>query len=288
MTWIYIICSLVIFIIVLFYISLSENTNSYTIYKPTKSIIDNLFAKYPNTLRCPCDSYSMHFDKFITVKLSFHQICSSQFSSSNFIHQLWIFNNTNSHPYDFVSMTGSYFSTISTFCNVFTSLVLYSLNRFQVSLFSAAHVPSSSDFQNQAEKLLNIFKSQISSTSTVLHDHIFDIQAIYQPLPITVSAFSLRVTSNDSILVEPNLLDNCSCLTDWKSCSTQAGLYTYDSMNSSFTLSAPVEGVKISCLPTLSLLQSSFACWYSYDCYQRVSYIDSFRRDQVSFFEPLE
>lgn len=274
MTRIYIILILMIFLVLLFYISITEQTNTYTIYHPTQSTVEDLFDKYPNTIHCPCTSVSTSLDTFINAEFNLHQICYSKFILNEFISQFWTLNNTHHHPYDFIPMTGSYFSAVATICNVFSVLISLFINNLQRTSFSTVTVLSSMNLAAQVNKSINGFKNQISDFSNVVHDYILSIQPTYQPLSMSMSSFSLQITSNDSIQIEPIDFNGCSCLLESHKCSEAAGLYVYDLANDSFILSTTVNGINVGCLPYLSLLHSSFECWYSEGCYQSVSYIN--------------
>lgn len=276
MTRIYILLMLVVSIVLLFYTSIQKTTNLYTIYDVTESTIEKLFATHPDSIQCPCRSYSMHYNTFITVKLSFHQICSSQFISQEFIQQFWRLNTTVSDPTDFLRISGSYFSSIASMCQMFQNFALYLLDRFHKSLFTTANLLSRSDFESEVNKLLRTFKNRMSDSSTVLHDHVFDGQTLYQPLDVAMSSFNLRLATGRNILIEPITFDSCSCILESRTCSQQASLYTYNSTNDSFTYVMKVNGINVSCSPFQSALHSNLGCWYSEECYQHVSYTDSF------------
>ena len=84
MTRIYMVSILLVFMILLSYTSFGKNANSYTVYNVTQPVIEQLFAAYPDTIQCPCRYYSMHYDNFITISTSLHQICASAFISNEF------------------------------------------------------------------------------------------------------------------------------------------------------------------------------------------------------------
>jgi hypothetical protein len=42
-------------------------------------------SKCPNALYCPCSKVGIAYDTFVTINVTFHQVCSSQF-----IEQTWI------------------------------------------------------------------------------------------------------------------------------------------------------------------------------------------------------
>ena len=271
MTRIYIVSMLVMSIILLFYTSIQETTNLYTVYDMTESKIEKLFAAHPDTIQCPCYSYSMFYDKFITVKLSFHQICSSKFISNDFIQQFWRLNTTKSDPTDFLRIIGSYFSSIASMCSIFRNYAGSLLSGFHKSLFTTANLFSRSDFESEANKLLATFVNRISDVSMILHDHILDTQGIFQPIDVEMSAFRMKLISNESIQVEPIVFNDCSCILEPRTCSQQTSLYKYHSLNDSFTHAALLDGINVSCLPFLSSLHSNLECWYSDECYQKVS-----------------
>ena len=270
-TRIYIICTVTLVVVLFSYIASNENINTYTTYNPTQTTIEYLFAEYSTTIRCPCNSFSMHYDKFISINYRLHEICSSQFITNAFISQFWSYNITQSHPYDFLSMTGNYFSSLATLCNIFSTFIQYFTSVFRSSLFSNGNLPSSTDLEAEAQKLITSFVNQISYVSTSVHDDFFNIQMLYQPLSTTMSSFILKITANRSIEIEPRNIDNCSCILESNSCFADAGFYAFVPDNDSFIRLTAVEGIRVGCIPSHTLLHSSFSCWYSDECYQKVS-----------------
>lgn len=269
-SWIYIGSVISTFIILIFYISIRENINSYTVHDLTETSIKDLYETYPNTLRCPCASYSMHYDKFISVNLSFHQICTSQFISNVFIDQFWTLSDTRMHLTDFAQLTGPYFSSMASLCKMFNGLIWFLLNAFRTSLFATANLLSPANLESEANKLLNTFRDRISEASTILYEHTVDAQALVQSLDVTMSSFNLSITSNGSIQIHPVTLDNCSCVLNSHSCSKQAGLFIREASDQSLQFLSTPDGINVGCLPMLSLFHSTLACWYSEECYRKV------------------
>src|SRR5690349_6296666 len=80
-TRLYIILLIVILFAFTLYISLSYQTTVINISTPTQSQYEELQSKFSNTLQCPCQGISILYEKFISIKPYYHQICSSDFVS---------------------------------------------------------------------------------------------------------------------------------------------------------------------------------------------------------------
>ena len=158
---------------------------------------------------------------------------------TSFINQFWTFNHTFNQPYDFVQMTGPYFSSIASMCKIFNSYVWIMSSQFQTSLYATANLLSQADLEIEASRLFNVFVNRISASSMLLYDHVIGAQALYQPLDTTMSSFKLRFRSDGHTEVEPQTFDGCSCLLKPKECSKSSALYTYHTENASFTLDHP-------------------------------------------------
>ena len=67
------------------YTLLSESTHRETVFHPTESEYLRLAQAYPSSLSCPCTSISMPYSTFISIEPHYHQLCSSDLISSQWI-----------------------------------------------------------------------------------------------------------------------------------------------------------------------------------------------------------
>lgn len=270
MTKIYAFTTFLVLIILLFYTSINEISNTYIVHNITQAKFEYLNEKYPNKVWCPCKTYSMRYDSFMSVNVRFHQVCSSELISDAFLHQFSMYNNTFYHPFDFVPMTVSYFSSLTTVCKIFTTHVWYQTAAFRGNLFTTGNLLSSADLHVEANRMINKYKKDTFNIADIMHSNMFDAQQVMQPLSASGPFYRLDLSHNNTLRVIATDFNNCSCLLDSSICSVDAGIYMIDDTNTTFTLLNNVNGIKIGCLPILSLLHSNLECWYSNSCYQQV------------------
>jgi hypothetical protein len=64
---------------------LSPEIITVQITKPSLSIYQNTSANFPDTFQCSCSKIAFKHRSFLTIKPRFHQLCSSEFMSNNWI-----------------------------------------------------------------------------------------------------------------------------------------------------------------------------------------------------------
>ena len=142
-TRLFIILLFLIFFILFFYTTFSKQKYIFTINRPTQATCENLHMKYGDTIECPCSNTAISYEKFISIDTTYHQICSTGFTSQTFIDQLYGFNRTKVHRADFMALSSVYFTWIASFCGL-CRVVIYNLyNFFQKELFVNAKLFSS-------------------------------------------------------------------------------------------------------------------------------------------------
>ena len=269
-TRLYIILLLLILLILFLYTTFTEQTNTYIINRPTQSVYENLQMKYPDTIECPCTTVTIPYRKFLSINPRYHQICSTGFISPVFIKQLTAFNKTNIYQLDFNMISASYFQWIASHC-ILSRVVIYNFYvEFQTQLYVNVKVPAPKIFIQQTNDILQSSLDLMTDRFARGSIELLGMTTHYQIVTAYYTSFNLRVTSNGSIRIDPAGFSNCSCFIEPETCSTEAALYSYDSMNNSHTRLSAVKGIRVACLPLISFRQSTFECWYSRECYDEV------------------
>ena len=84
-TRLYIVLFSIIIIVLVTVTSLSPQQNIQTIHWPQRTDYEYLQIFYPNTLNCPCSQVTITYNRFIYLKPSLHQVCSTIFISPDWI-----------------------------------------------------------------------------------------------------------------------------------------------------------------------------------------------------------
>jgi hypothetical protein len=270
MTLLYVFLLMLTFTTLAFHTGLSRATITYTVKNPSQSDYLLLHAKYPDTLECPCTQQQIGYFKLIHINIKYHQICTSGFVSPFFIGQLYTYNATDTHPHDFMAMSGVYFTHIGLFCQGNQKSVNDLYKRFweknfvsmQLMVSEVFETRLNSDLRKTNLEFLSNWDGGISSALELLINS-YAISRAY-------TSFNLRVVADGSIQIEPTGFANCSCIKEPKTCSTDTAFYAYSPSNGSLDVLSNIMGVRLGCSPVESTLQSSLACWYSSECYEMV------------------
>lgn len=261
----------ILILILIPYIALRETVNIYIVQNPSQSKYESLQAQYANTLVCPCKYSTINYDTFISLEPTYHPICSSDFVSPLFIAQLYATNDTNLHKNDFIAIGRQYFTHVALLCQIAPKLVSLIINSIQQTQLTATNLMRPTALAMQASSLVNYEKLGLQSYMRQIMAQFVSAMAMSYAISAAYNSFTLSISPNGSIYIEPSGFSNCSCILDTDTCHSDAGFYEYDELSDSFTLLSTVMGIRVACTPFHSTFMSTFDCWYSSECYNMVS-----------------
>ena len=211
----------------------------------------------------------MTYSKFVSITWSYHQICSSQFISTGFFNQFaFTKNNTPLYRGDFMQISKSYFQLMQTFCSLSFLVIFEQYREYHATLFVNAYLLSPNHFTTQIEQSVKSFIGTATQAFAGGLEKLIILTTSNQLLSASYIGFDIHVT--DTVRIQPSNILDCSCLLHSDECSAPSAFYSYDERDDTFTQLAVVAGVQLACLPILSFLKSSLACWYSQQCHQTV------------------
>ena len=149
-------------VILVFYASISARVQSITVYHPSLSEYNQLYVQYPLTLVCPCTRLSLPYSSIISIKLRYHQVCSSDFIRDD-VWMLYFNLPTNIifSIYDFRAEGIQMFSILQTLCKMANETVMNELAVFNDTQFVTAQVLSSDTFNARTAILVQEFQQQV-------------------------------------------------------------------------------------------------------------------------------
>ena len=166
------ICLFLLFISVLIltiYSSVIPRTVSVTIDNPSQDQFENIYAKYPSTLSCPCTRLSTSYSMMINIQPRYHQICTSDFIRED--KWLLYFNFTpyvsplQNHTYftlDFRHNIGfSLFLIMRTLCQYANETVTNALIVFYNTEFFSSEPLAATIFDRQISSIIAEFEQQV-------------------------------------------------------------------------------------------------------------------------------
>lgn len=223
-------------------------TINKTEYWPTQITFEQLLIKYPLTLKCPCSRTEILYETFANVNAEFHQVCSSQF-----ITQDWIETTNDIHV-----QLSTFWQVISAFCNISKQAWMEVLSNFDGSKLRDSNAANQQLVQTNVQSVLN---SALTTTKSAYARNLFSIQRTMASNEL-VSGLATNFYANftdHGIKFLPKMYNDCSC-SQINGCP-----------HSSFFINdqdklISVPGIIEDCLIVDGALASTFECYYNDTC----------------------
>ena len=142
-------------ILLLFNLFITQTT-TVSVSKPSLDTYDDLQKLHSDTLRCPCTSINILYQTFISLFPVFHQVCSS-----DFVTDQWLQILGNSYAFeiniDWRNRAFSQFQLLSNLCQFAEQTVNEAIRRFLVGSFVTLDVLPKIDFDKQINATLDEF-----------------------------------------------------------------------------------------------------------------------------------
>ncbi|CAF3670536.1 unnamed protein product, partial [Adineta steineri] len=297
--------TLITLLILVFYISFENIT--YTIIKNNPTVIDfnTLYQEYPNTIQCPCETYSIAYEEFITFQPHLHSICSSTFVDET--SQWLIIDYPQTMPKDIYGLPGystrkddfrqigsPFFQLLNSFCRLSSKTTKAELTTFNSTRFITLNLITFEQFQTQINQLVDQFirntaRSFINSlffaenmtaanmlVSAFQSDSLFSSASpLYDWYTDSVAQYEYIYDRTDQIYHSNETGIDCDCQsTPW--CIQQAIVYDLDTTTQLF--SPP--GIFVGCYLVEAVLQSDLRCFFDSNCLQKL--IDSLSLENIT------
>ena len=269
------------------YTSVAIQVKLVTIRTPSQPTFDQLRfnPQYSSTLECPCQNIAIAYNSFISITPHYHQLCSSEFVSTNSAWIPLLYSSTAGREYsydDFRLFALPQFQLLAALCTVANATLSEAITRLDTSTMLSEKVQSRQTIESKANTTLNHFQLSIPRTFVRTLDFI---RSIAQGNGIVSSILSnwhfhslnttfIRHTNYPSLWPEPRSYgeSNCSCGTS-AMCSAQAVFNR-----------STVPGFRVGCYPLEALLQSTLECLYNVSCIDILRFM--YRRSNFTV-EPL-
>ena len=168
-TRVYLILLLIVITVLLLFNSLSTQTITKNVSNPTLTIYIDLQKSYLHTLRCPCSTMAIPYQKFMSLSPVLHQICSSDFTTDKWLSILKQ-SATSSVGIDWRNRAYPQFNLLSKICQLANETVTNAINGFLLQSFVVSNALTGNDFQIQIEKILvELYQSLIVYFSHLIH-----------------------------------------------------------------------------------------------------------------------
>lgn len=148
--------------IISLFVGLGQQTDAFDVASPTELQFEYLHSQYSTVLTCPCSKIAISYEKFLNLSFVTHQVCSSQFVSSNWSTALYNMGSTWSVPDWF--LLSIQFRLLSSLCNLAKSAVSQSKYNFISNKFLTVETLPASLFQTQVNSMISLFIEQTPAT----------------------------------------------------------------------------------------------------------------------------
>ncbi|CAF1152540.1 unnamed protein product [Adineta steineri] len=252
--------------------ALTYQTKTISMDKPTFDVYKSL----EQLVDCPCANVSIPYHTFIDLKMSFHKVCSSDFTDlhsdwmamlySSFSHEI----KSEDNVITFQRMALSHFQALRVICETSMHSAKTELSLFLNSTFYSTSMVELDVFQKQIDATLLNFKSH-SLSSNYIHS-LELIRGMYSN-NVFISAFGTNWSPvlrwevpNAKVYMQPQQynMSSCNCATS-KAC--------VETMKLRLESRSPwaVPGMLSGCLPLDSMLESTLECLYDQTCIDKIS-----------------
>lgn len=171
--------------VLLFFISLSTETVTITVSNPSLITYNNLQVLYSNTLRCPCSTTAIPYERFISLSPVLHQVCSSDFVTDRWLSIMEDIVDLTFE--DWRNRAYSQFHLLSELCRLANNTISDALHRFLLQSFIASSILPEFYFNTQLNTTLNqFFQLTINSFGSVV-DTTRLLTQVDQPYMGTIS-----------------------------------------------------------------------------------------------------
>ncbi|CAF4202656.1 unnamed protein product, partial [Adineta steineri] len=246
------------------YILIEKGIHRITILKPTETQYKHFQQIYSNKSICPCSSITMTYSNFITIQPNYHQVCSSDLVSPQ-----WIQYNTNTmsglgYSYlDYRFNAESQFQLLAMFCQQAQQIVDNGIEIFLQTQFVSSQINSQDLFESKINLLISDWRSlilnrylrPINIIRTITHGNLLMNAGLNHKFSTTNSTYR-------NIKILTISYSNCSCALS-SQCMQVMDIYTQNSSTSPFIRTLRIRNFYIGCSSVESLLNSTLEIFYN-------------------------
>ena len=275
-------------LMLIFFTGFTIQTRIVSVSTPSMTEFEHLSLKYPLTLSCPCSQMTIPYKQFLTFSPQYHQICSSEFVTQQWIKSLFKISINDYHPLDFRIVGSAQFQVLALLCRTADQFVSDAIKQFNLSLLITKQTLFRTAFDVQVAALVDELKAntlvaflyvdQILSAMTAASHIVSALGTNYYMKSVPHSGkyetFS-NIYSNKRIFssMPIDMQDECSC-ENTLDCTFPSGFYN---LSESILLDADsspivfIPGMLTGCLPRNSLLQSTLECFFDRICLDMIT-----------------
>ncbi|CAF4081720.1 unnamed protein product, partial [Adineta steineri] len=246
---------------------------------PSKEELDSFLSD----AECPCSRISLLHGEFISLKLSLHQICSSDFVLDRWIKAIYSGSNvTYFNLNDFRTFGSAQFQALAGFCNQSNSYLQQNIDSFENSTFISPELLPRSVFQEEINSTITQFQQTVPGAFAAQLELV--LQVITGNRLMSGLQTNFIISYYDDPQVNPAIYRHrnkapCNCVSDHQCTSNAIFSNIFDApTQNEFDRDTRLPGLASGCLPVTSILASTLECFYNQACLNKL----------VSFFPTKE
>ncbi|CAF1268170.1 unnamed protein product [Rotaria sordida] len=243
---------LLILCVIFIFSAFKPKSVTIQIIKPSLSNYKDLLKDHYYSLQCSCSQISIPYETFLNIEPHFHDLCSSQFISDEWIYYLYgegnLFHRFSFDDYRY-SAPGQ-FLLLSSFCKLSQEKVNHTLSRLLASYFINSQLLSENHLIEQIEIILNRLQSTTFNSFLNLLNLIREIIGSNMIMNVWSTNWEYSFQPEFILQVartEPVNYGECNCGLSFK-CTQSSG------------------GMMSGCYPLESILQTKLYCFYDQNC----------------------
>jgi hypothetical protein len=265
--------------ILVLYTSLVIVTKTVTIKQPTVNVYTELQTKYSQTIVCPCTQISINYEKFISFNPTFHQICSSDFVTEQWINYFAMSVLQHTWEHDLRVIGPIYFSSLIRFCDLSVETINNALLLFNFTKYITKNLQEVNLFRSQTEQITTLFKQTTTSSYLLalsMGKQMTSGNGLFSVVTDNYEYESVGTNSFNQVFVpaiytsqnSTNGSTNCSCKFYPNTCGELTGIYALSFPKVELIFEIP--GLWLGCYMIGSLYESTFECYFNQSCLDKI------------------
>ena len=300
-------------IVFILFTSLPYHSNIITMPTPTLRQYEQLAQSFSSSLRCPCKSISIPYEKFISINPVYHEICSSDFVTQRWIDYLFYQNTSYYFQLDFRHSASGEFQLLRTLCQHAKTTVDDSLRQFYLTRYITNQLVAAEGLEIEANSSIELFQITTPSlfiSSLRLIREAIKGNRIFSGIE-TLFFLELGDDWQEEVYIKNIYYSEtrtfgkdfgCVCNDEFE-CQIQQGAYAditqYDYAGSYWIGRQPtgavsainatilLPGLFAGCLPIESVMRSTSECWFEQSCLDTIGTYINFSAIPIGSFTKL-
>ncbi|CAF0927857.1 unnamed protein product [Adineta steineri] len=285
-TRLYVILFIVAFYVLIVATVMNPQTRLITVSNITPTLFDHLRSNYPQDLSCPCSTISVPYEAFVSSIVSLDPVCTSIFTSRQWIEALYLINASAYLMPDFRATANSQFELLAALCSFSNDTIYQNMNDIENNQLVSVELLSEDQVQPQVNLAIEVIRanSQIQVPSIIQFLQITTQSNGFVSALNTASHIVIHVANNQYIIeFGPQYVTDSSdtCVTNSR--NFPAGFYSNSYLDAAGMFyavygadqdddlpnaSAIVSGFLGGCYPLDALLESTLDCLYDGSCFK--------------------